>query len=168
MSSGGDHRFPPLHPGLRERLARVSPVRTSAKLVVYPCEVRLLDGSTVDRVYLAEAKPWFEVWGIWPDEDRGKSSLDIRQVADLWDSPTRIPPHLAEKPYLGNNGGMGGSLFALVFRDGSRLTVRSGDAHDFVDYPSGYGPADVVDIDCWLDRQTPYVTLPDYKWCIFE
>lgn len=62
---------------------------------------------------------------------------------------------------------MGGSLFALVFRDGSRLTIRSGDAHDFVDYPPGYSPADVVDIDCWLDRQASYVTLPGFKWCLF-
>lgn len=122
----------------------------------------------MDRVCLAEAGPWFDVWGVWPDEDRGKNNLDISLVVDLWESPTRIPAPLAEKPYRGTDGGMGGSLFALVFRDGSRLTVRGGDAHDFVDYPAGYGPAGVVDIECWLDRRTPAEPLPHFSWCLFS
>lgn len=63
---------------------------------------------------------------------------------------------------------MAGALFAIVFRNGLRIAVRGGDAHDFIDYPAGYGPSDIVDIDCDIDRHSPYVSLPEYRWCLFS
>lgn len=160
--------FPSLSSHLKHQLEGIVPVQTSAELWVWPCEVRLHSGLTMDRVYLARAAPWFEVWGVWPDQDPWKSEVDVRDVADVRDSPTRIPAHWAEKPYRGTNGGMGGAVFALIFRDGYRLTVRGGDAHDFIDYPEGYGPSDIVDVDCHLDRSSPHTILPPFSWCLFD
>ena len=81
------------------------------ELAYWPCRVRLADGSTSNRVYVQEARPWVDVWGVWPDEDSGKDEIRIDDAVQISSSPVRLPPHLATKMYHAGETRMGGCRF---------------------------------------------------------
>jgi hypothetical protein len=131
--------------------------------------VVLDDGSRLDRVYFAEAEPWFLNWGVWPDEDRGKREVDVRRVRSVFESPSRLPPEAAGVLYEAGESGMGYHLFTLRFRDGSSASFASGNAVDFVDYPPGQSAATVAEViphgrGFDPDRKVA----PDYWWCLYS
>lgn len=158
-------RYPALPANLAAQLADVE--QTDG--LYWPCMVTLHDGSVLDRVYLAEAQPWFRLWGAWPDDDRGKQSLDMRGVASIADSPSRLPAALAEKVYAFGESGMGYVIFTVRFRDGTHMAVANGNAVDFVSYPPGQSRDTVVDVLPDVGRHDPGLQQgPDYQWCLFE
>lgn len=61
-------------------------------LAYRPCGVRLVDGHVQDRVYVQEARPWAEIWGVWPDEDSTKDEISIQHVVQISSSPERLSP----------------------------------------------------------------------------
>src|SRR5690242_808828 len=99
------------------------------------CGVELRDGRTLERVYFQEARAYIRVWGVWPEDDAGKQSIRIEDVARIDDSPARLLAHLAIKMYAAGESGIGYCLFTLVQGDGRRLVCVTGNAVDFVELP---------------------------------
>jgi hypothetical protein len=158
-------RYPPLEQRLREKLALIAP----SDAFGFPCLVDLKDGTTCDCVYLAPAITWFEHWGVWPEDDPGKSALPLSEVADIRESPSRVPPEIAQSIYQAGESGMGYHVFTLTFRDGSRTPFGTGRALDFLDLPEGKGPADIASVAPHTGRRELGLagTLP-YHWCLFS
>jgi hypothetical protein len=64
--------------------------------------------------------------------------------------------------------GMGYTIFTVVFADGSRQAYSCGNAVDFIRYPEGAGPKDVVDVLPHEGRNAEPVRCPEYYWCLFS
>lgn len=157
-------RYPPLSKDLAAQVASV-PLTDG---LYHPCSVILDDGCLVDRVYLAAAEPWFRTWGIWPEDDSGKRSVDIRRVASINESPSRLPARFADELYKAGESGMGYTIFTVRFRDGSSMAVGTGNAVDFIDYPDGQSPQTVVDVLPHIGRDDPHLRSgPEYYWCLY-
>lgn len=134
-----------------------------------PCQITLDDETVRDRVYVVDARPWFKWWGVWPEDDEGKSSLPLQRVSLIVDSPSRLPPRYAEKLYAAGESGMGYTIFTVNFNDGSDLALQTGNAIDFIEYPSGQSGETVVDVLPHVGRYVPGLTKgPDYTWCLYD
>src|SRR5262245_3155554 len=116
-----------ISPKLLEQLNKVTPSIEGA-MRYHPCRVTLVDGRSVDRVYVVEAESYIRDWGVWPKEDSAKRFILIEDVASIEDSPTRLPAHLANKMYKAGESGMGYCIFTLVLSDNSRLAQVTGNA----------------------------------------
>ena len=158
-------RYPPLLLQLAKQLSTVE----ATDGIYRPCIVTLQDGSVQDRVYLAEAEPWFRRWGVWPEDDSGKLSIDIRNVVAIADSPSRLPPQAANALYDAGESGMGYTLFTVAFADGSSVPFVSGNAIDFIDYPPGQSRDTVVNVVPHAGRDAPAIRqAPLYYWCLYD
>ena len=106
---------------------------------------------------------------VWPEDDPGKKSIDIRDVADIKDSPSRLPVQFARKLYEAGESGMGYTVFTVSFSDGSHQAYVTGNAIDFIEYPDGQTPATVVDVLPHVGRADPNQRNgPDYFWCLYS
>lgn len=160
-----NRRYPPLSFELAKQLLTIE----ATGGLYRPCMVTLLDGTVLDRVYLAEAQPWFRHWGVWPEDDEGKQYLDLGDVAAIADSPTRLPAAVANALYTEGESGMGYTIFTVQFRDGSSVAVVTGGALDFIAYPPGQSMETVVDALPHVGRNDPHLThAPRYHWCLYE
>ena len=157
-------RYPQLSPGLARQLCAV-PVSNG---IYHPCAVVLIDGTVKDRVYVVGAAPWFQIWGVWPEDDRGKLSLDVGGVLSINDSPSRLPARFADELYRAGESGMGYTIFTVRFHDGSSIAIQTGNAIDFIDYPHGQDPQTVVGVLPHVGRDDPHLrSTPDYSWCLY-
>jgi hypothetical protein len=160
-------RYGSISAELKRQLAAVPP-SAHAGLTYYPCQVTLLDGTKLERVYLVEYAPYLRAWGVTPEQDQAKRSIPIEQVASIADSPLRLSAKFANELYRAGESGMGYCVFAVKFRDGRVEKHVTGNAVDFVSYPPGYSPADVAAVEPharpWQDAKRG----PHYYWCIFE
>jgi hypothetical protein len=131
--------------------------------------VTLKDGRQRECVYLVEEESYLEVWGVYPEDDAAKSSVRIEDVADLAESPRRLPAELADKLYRSGESGMGYMIFTVAFRDGGRLAVVTGNAVDFIPLPPDKTWTDIEDVLPHVGRDAPDLTkAPDYCWCIYS
>ncbi len=140
-------------------------------MVYRPCRVTLDDGSVQDRVYVVEASPYKRSWGVWPEDDSAKRSVPVERVEAIESSPTRLPAHLATKMYEAGESGMGYCVFRLVLTDGTTLDCLTGNAVDFIAWPPGVSPGDVVDLlpHAGDARSNPEcVRGTEYAWCLYE
>ena len=158
MLPRGPSRYPKLPPRLAEQLLRVPPSGDRA-ITYYPCCVRLNDGTKLDRVYLVAEIPFIKIWGWYPDRDRGKAEVLVSNIASVEDSPTRLPAIFANELYRAGESGMGYSLFTVIFKadDSSAQSSQAyvtGDAVDFIDYPEGKGPKDVLRVLPHVGRES--------------
>jgi len=161
--SGG--RYPSLPTTLASQLAKVS----LSGGYLRPCLVTLDDGTTIDRVYLAEASQYIRQWGVWPENDRGKHSIPIDRIVSVKDSPSRLPPKFADELYAAGESGMGYTIFTVCFADGSDIKIGTGNAVDFIDYPAGQSPASVVKVLPHVGRNDPNLRNgPRYSWSLYE
>jgi len=161
----GAQRYPRLPNELRNRLSQIEPTQA----IYYPALVTLRTGELRDAVYLCPAAQWFEKWGVWPEEDTGKKSVPLEEVADLEESPSRLPRELAETIYAAGERGMGYHLFQLTFRDGSVVSFGTGNAVDFLDLPPDRSPRDIVAVTPHAGREDPTKRCAlDYAWCLFS
>tara|TARA_B100001179_G_C18338623_1_gene295540 strand:+ start:57 stop:563 length:507 start_codon:yes stop_codon:yes gene_type:complete len=161
----GAQRYPRLPNELRNRLSQIEPTQA----IYYPALVTLRTGELRDAVYLCPAAQWFEKWGVWPEEDTGKKSVPLEEVADLEESPSRLPRELAETIYAAGESGMGYHLFQLTFRDGSVVSFGTGNAVDFLDLPPDRSPRDIVAVTPHAGREDPTKRCAlDYAWCLFS
>jgi len=160
-----DRRYPPLPEKLVQPLSAVE----ATDGLYRPCMVTLHDGSTLDCVYLVEAQPWFSVWGVWPEDDEAKLSVDVRAVAAIEDSPSRLPASVANALYAAGESGMGYTIFTVQFVDESSVTVVTGNAIDFIDYPRGQSKETVVNALPHVGRDDPQICNgPRYHWCLYD
>jgi hypothetical protein len=137
-------RYPHLPEDLKQSLRRIEPSRRR-HIDYYPCLVTLRSGRTVDRVYIQEELSFKTVWGFYLEERSQASWIDIREVASVSDSPSRLPASLATELYQMGETGMGGHEFTVEFSDGTSEFYTGGNAIDFIDYPPGKSQKDVVD-----------------------
>jgi hypothetical protein len=165
-------RYPKLPPHLVEQLRRVPP-SGDRWITNYPCCVRLNDGTELDRVYLVAEIPFIKIWGLYPDQDRGKAEILVSDIASLMDSPTRLPGIFANELYRAGESGMGYSLFTVIFKSDNSSVQSSqayvtGGAVDFIDYPEGKGPTDVVRVLPHIGRESKHLDGPKYYWCLYS
>jgi hypothetical protein len=161
-------RYGPLPAHLRTALEKIQP-SVDSDLSYYPCRVRLRDGRGLDTVYIEPDQSYFKQWGIWPEDDRHKSWIRIEDVAEVEDSPTRLPARFADEIYRHGESGMGYTIFTVVFAGGLRQACGTGNAVDFIQYPPGKGPADVVAVIPHEGRNAPQiVSAPGWYWCLYS
>lgn len=184
MSLSRTPRYPPLPSDLKEQLRAITPsvyharfrsptTREDFNLSYYPCLVTLKNGSALDRVYLASEIPWIKLWGRYPNEDRGKYEVLISDVAWVVKSPSRLPASFANELYETGESGMGHTVFTVVFKGvipwlRSRRAFVTGSAVDFIQYPRGRTPKDVVAVLPHVGKRSISNCVPKYYWCLYS
>ena len=143
---------------LYEQLQCLVPSR-DGELSYFPCLVTLKDGSQLDRVYVMQFEPYIKSWGIRPEDDSAKKSIPIESVASISESPSRLPVQFANQLYRAGESGMGYCVFTVVFQNGSARKYVTGNAVDFLAYPFGLGPRDVIAVQPhthpWMPNKAP-------------
>ena len=158
--------IPKLPDKLREDLSAITPSR-DGDLTYWPCAARMKDGTVLVCVYVVPEGPYIKHWGVYPQQDRGKSHISVADVDALSESPRRLPATFANKLYESGESGMGYTIFTVVFADGSRQAYGAGNAVDFIRYPEEKGQSDVVDVLLHKERNAEPVSSPEYYWCLF-
>jgi hypothetical protein len=165
LSKDGTRRYPDLTGELWYQWESV-PESHDQYLTYRPCRVTLDDGTVVDCVYIIQAQLYIKNWGVWPDPCRGE--IDLARVVRIEESPSRLPPEIADKIYAAGESGMGYCLFTLIFRDGTSKAVVTGNAVDFVRLPRGQTMSDIVDVKPHAGRETAdQAASLKYHWCLF-
>lgn len=162
----GDRDYPQLSPILREQLHAIEPPH-DGMIGYFPCLVQLADGEQHDCVYVVDAKSYIQIWGVWPDEDRGKRALPIQDVVQIRPSPSRLPVHFAHQMYAVGESGMGYCIFTLRFADGTRQAYCTGNLIDFPQLPEGKSVDDVVALRPNEGREEQSLGTREYYWCLF-
>jgi hypothetical protein len=162
-------QIPKLPDKLRDDLSAITPSR-DGDLTYWPCAAHLNDGTVLVCVYVVPEGPYIRHWGVYPQQDRGKSYsyISLSDVEALAESPTRLPAQFANKLYKSGESGMGYTIFSVVFADGSRQAYGTGNAVDFIRYPEGKGQSDVVDVLPHEGRNAEPASSPEYYWCLFS
>ena len=160
--------YSPLLPHVREALKSIEPSR-DGELVYYPCRAVLKSGEACDTVYIVPEKPYLKHWGVYPENDHGKRWIRMEDVAQVQESPIRLPAKFANEIYNNGESGMGYRIFTVVFADGLRQACATGGAVDFIHYPSGKGPNDIVAVLPHEGRRDDsLVNSPQWYWCIYS
>ena len=136
-------------------------------LEYFPCMVLLASGEQHDCVYIAEASSYIRIWGVWPDEDNGKSAIRIEDVAQIQPSPSRLPAKFAREMYAVGESGMGYCIFTLHFADGTCQPYCTGNLVDFPQMPVGKSVNDVVALRPNQGRGEESLGARQYHWCLF-
>ena len=119
-------------------------------------------------MYLVAEIPFIKIWGWYP-----KAEVLVSNIASVEDSPTRLPAVFANELYRAGESGMGYCLFTVIFKSDNSWVESSqayvtGDAVDFIDYPEGKGPKDVVRVLPHIGRESNYIDGPEYYWCLYS
>jgi hypothetical protein len=160
--------YSPLLPHIREALKRIEPSR-DGELVYYPCRAVLKSGEASDTVYIVPENPYVKRWGVYPENDPGKRWIRMEDIAEVQESPIRLPAQFANEIYRKGESRMGYTIFTIVFADGVRQACATGNAVDFIRYPVGKGPKDVVAViphEC--RRGDSLVNSPEWYWCLYS
>ena len=160
-------RYGPISSALLAKLERITPSRDGTTSY-FPCLVRLRDGTVRERVYVMPAAEYLKKWGVFPEDDRAKRSVAIGDVADLQESPHRLPPDFANELYAHGESGMGYHTFRVRFRNGASRSYVTGDAVDFIPFPTGMTGADVVKVEPHGGRGDTATSGSQYAWCLYE
>lgn len=160
-------RYPALPDHIRQSLKFIVPTGDS-KLWYYPCHVTLSDGNTLDTVYIEPEMPYLRSWGVYPENDGGKRFVKIEDVVKVEDSPTRLPAQFANEIYEHGESGMEYTIFTVLFSDGERQACGTGNAVDFIRYPDGKGPKDVIGVVPHEGRNSRIVHAPQWYWCLYS
>jgi hypothetical protein len=157
-----------VYPGLSSELQRqLIAIPKATGFDAVPCKVTLDDGSQLERVYIQDAQSYIDKWGIWPEDDKAKRSLDVTRIVAIGESAQRLPVDIASRLYEAGESGMGYCVFTLIFRDGSQRTYVTGNAVDFVQLPAGMSHRDIIDVRPHTgDRDGASAGL-DYYWCLY-
>ena len=165
--SGQAPRYPKLRDELLRQLEMIEPSKDSG-IEYRPSLVTLLDGRRVDCVYVVDEQSYFKPWGVWPEDDRGKLSIRIQDVAKIEESPSRLPPKIANELYQAGESGMGYCRFTLVFSDESEQVYITGNAVDFVPLPAGKSRSDIVRVLPHTGTGKNYCQGLKYYWCLYS
>lgn len=161
-------RYPGLPNHIREALSSIEPSR-DGEISYYPCRATLADGRSIDTVYIVSEKPYINYWGIYPEDDKGKSWIRIEEVVRIEESQTRLPARFANEIYREGESGMGYTVFTVVFDDGLHQAYGSGNAVDFIRYPVGKGPANVMAVLPHQGRRDDQlISSPRWFWCLYS
>jgi len=122
----------------------------------------------LDAVYVVPKESYIRVWGVWPEDDRGKRSVLISEVRKIEESPKRLPQKWANYIYQGGESAMGGTFFAVKFADGGAQIYDGGNAIDFVELPEGRRYEDIVGIERHARTGNPRSHVLPYTWCLYD
>jgi hypothetical protein len=162
------NRYSQLPDNIRDQLSRIEPSH-DGELVYYPIRAILNSGEVLDTVYIVPEKPYLKYWGVYPEADRGKRWIRIEDVAEVADSTIRLPAKFAEEIYRNGESCMGYTIFTVVFADGLRQACVTGNAVDFISYPPGKSPKDVVKVLPHEGRRDgSLVKAPEWYWCLYS
>jgi len=158
-----------LAPDIAAQLGRV-PTSRDRSFLYAPCRVELKSGETLPRVYLVEEASYLRQWGNDPD----RSMVDIADVLAVENSADRLPAQLADQVYEAGESGMGYVVFTVQLRDGRSIPFSTGNAVDFLDWPSDVNPSEAVAVEPHIGRE--FFVHPDgggrhgadYKWCLYS
>jgi hypothetical protein len=167
MSKNGMPRYTRLPNSIHDALQNIPP-SDGGDIMYYPCRVVLKSGLTLDTVYIEPEKPYLRAWGIYPEDDKAKRSVRIEDVVKAEDSPTKLPFQFANEIYRNGESGMGYTIFTVVFSDGQRQACSTGNAVDFISYPDGKGPRDVVAVVPHEGKWANIVSAPEWYWCLYS
>lgn len=153
---------------IHEMLNKIEPSH-DRDLAYYPCKVVITNGESVDCVYIEPEDLYIKYWGVFPENDSGKRYIWISEIAQVEESPSRLPAQFANELYRSGESGMGYTIFTVVFADGTRQAYGTGNAVDFILYPSGKGQEDVVKVIPHEGRADPNrINAPDWYWCLYS
>lgn len=155
-------RYALLPDNIRQALERIPPSKADY-LDYFPCRVTLINGAALDSVYIQPEKPFLRQWGFSPE-----TTVFIEDVVKVEDSPSRLPVQFANEIYRGGESGNGYTIFTVIFSDGERQICAAGGPVDFIRYPKGKGPIDVVAVCPHEGRNTPPVWAPQWFWCFYS
>jgi hypothetical protein len=79
---------------LRDDLSAITPSR-DGDLTYWPCAARMNDGTVLVCVYVVPEGPYIKHWGVYPQQDRGKSHISVADVDALAESQRRMPARCA-------------------------------------------------------------------------
>ncbi len=165
----------PLRPEVKASLKAIEPSVSDIGLRMYPCDVVMDDGTAVPRVYLVDAEEYIREWGVWPWQDREKHWIQAEKVAAVSSSRERLSPQFANRLYAAGESGMGYCAFSVTLRDGRALFFVTGNVVDFLSWPPGIGPQDVVAVTGHARNPehchrspTPSESGAPYSWCPFR
>lgn len=161
-----EHRYGALAPKLLEQLSSVE-CSHDGRLAYRPCSVTLLDGTVVPNVYIVDAQQYIDIWGVWPEDDPGKSYVLLQAVQAIGPSPNRLPAGVANELYRAGESGMGYTIFKLHFRDGTAESYLTGNAVDFVSYPFGKSGKDITRVEPHAGREENPRGAPQYSWLLY-
>jgi hypothetical protein len=160
--------YSPLLPHVQEALKGIEPSH-DGELFYYPCRAVLRSGEACDSVYIVPEEPYIKYWGVYPENDRGKRWIRMEDIAEVEESPIRLPAQFANEIYKNGESGMGYTIFTIVFADGSRQAYGTGNAVDFIRYPDDKGPKDVVAVIPHEGRNdNTRVNAPEWYWCLYS
>jgi hypothetical protein len=100
--------------------------------------------------------------------------VPIEKVHDVEPSKYQLPPTYASRIVEGGETRMGVIEFTLVMNDGTEWGYGIGSkVVDFIEFPEGYGPSDVVDVKIGIVK--PHVVgrtnmvsgLAPIEWCLY-
>lgn len=111
--------YPPLLPHIRESLNTIEPSR-DGEIVHYPCRAILKSGEVFDAVYIVDEKLYVKHGGLYPENIPGKRWIRVEDIAEVQESPTRLPARFANEIYRNGESRMGYTVFTVVFADGAR------------------------------------------------
>lgn len=165
---------------LFKKLLQVRPSFSRDGYAYRPCQVTLNDGSVHPRAYVQDYEGWHREWLIEPFDptDPDWRWIDIDDVADIEESPFRLPPDVATAIWKLPEWGMGFTVFTLVTKDGSSYPYV-GSMGDYYKLPENVSPQDIVGIG---EISQSLLSLPrremlrhclsdDYgflTWCIYD
>lgn len=153
---------------IKTRLRAIEPSH-DGELVYYPVRANLKSGEILDTVYIVPEKPYLKQWGIYPEDDRGKRWIRIEDVTEVEDSPTCLPARFATELYRNGESGMGYTIFTVVFADGQKQACVTENAVDFIRYPPGKCPRDVVAVRPHEGRRDDsLMKAPEWYWCLYS
>jgi hypothetical protein len=160
-------RYSILPDHVREALTRIEPSR-DGDLSYFPCRAVLGDGEVLDTVYIVPEQQYLEHWKVYPEDDSAKRWIRVEHINRIEDSPCRLPAQFANELYRSGESGMGYTIFAVVFADGGKQVCVTGNAVDFICYPAGKTPTDVVAVIPHEGRRSSLVKAPQWYWCLYS
>lgn len=153
----------PISKAISDKLKKISP----NALNYYPCKVTLRGGKEVDYVYLVDLKDYLKTWGRYPEENKGKNFVDVRDVEEIEESPSRLPYSIVNKLNAAGETGMGYITAIYIFNDGSKEVLIN--AYDFINYPSGKSKDDIIDVIPHQGQNDPNLKSgPVVSYCVYS
>ena len=104
--------YSPLLPHIREALKIIEPSR-DGELVYYPCRAVLKSGEACDTVYIVSEEPFVKHWGVYPENDPGKRWIRMEGIAEVRESPIRLPAQFANEIYRSGESRWGTQFLPL-------------------------------------------------------
>ena len=158
--------YPPLSSELEKQLRAIEPTHDGYS-EYFPCAVLLSGSEQHDRVYLADATSFIQIYGAWPDDDATDIAIPVERVVQIQKSPYRLPLKIAREIYSLGERGISGRMFALEFADGSRQHYHTANLTDFLELPLGQALIDIVAVTPDSGAMVNAMTEAPYQWCLF-